>query len=145
MTKKPAKDLEGNLVGCPSCKSDDLKKDGFQYWKNNRKRQRWQCKSCGFKTLNPIILEKNEFSIGELPIDEMNIDEPLKIYNNYVNFPKIDSFTRNIFNQSKYIFKGKSTSIKLKSNKPLNIEIEEFFKSKKNLTDIDFAKNIISN
>ena len=75
MTKKPAKDLEGNLVGCPSCKSDDLKKDGFQYWKNNRKRQRWQCKSCGFKTLNPIILEKNEFSIGELPIDEMNIDD----------------------------------------------------------------------
>ena len=54
-----------------------------------------------------------------------------------------DKFSKLYFNQSKYIFKGKSTSIKLKSNKPLNNEIEEFIKSKKNLTDIDFAKNII--
>ena len=73
----------------------------------------------------------------------MNFNEPIKIYNNYVNFPKIDKFSKLYFNQSKYIFKGKSTSIKLKSNKPLNNEIEEFFKSKKNLTDLSFAKNII--
>ena len=78
-----------------------------------------------------------------LLFDEMNMNEPIKIYNNYVNFPKIDKFSKLYFNQSKYIFKGKSTSIKLKSNKPLNNEIEEFIKSKKNLTDIDFAKNII--
>ena len=78
-----------------------------------------------------------------LLFDEMNINEPIKIYNNYVNFPKIDKFSKLYFNQSKYIFKGKSISIKLKSNKPLNNEIEEFLKSKKNLTDIDFAKNII--
>ena len=78
-----------------------------------------------------------------LLFDEMNMNEPIKIYNNYVNFPKIDKFSKLYFNQSKYIFKGKSTSIKLKSNKPLNNEIEEFIKSKKNLTDIDFAKKII--
>ena len=78
-----------------------------------------------------------------LLFDEMNINQPIKIYNNYVNFPKIDKFSKLYFNQSKYIFKGKSTSIKLKSNKPLNNEIEEFLKSKKNLTDLGFAKNII--
>ena len=68
-----------------------------------------------------------------LLFDEMNMNEPIKIYNNYVNFPKIDKFSKLYFNQSKYIFKGKSTSIKLKSNKPLNNEIEEFIKSKKKL------------
>ena len=49
-----------------------------------------------------------------LLFDEMSHNEPLKIYNNYVNFPKIEKFTKYFFNQSKYIFKGKSKSIKLK-------------------------------
>ena len=78
-----------------------------------------------------------------LLFDEMNINEPIKIYNNYVNFPKIDKFSKLYFNQSKYIFKGKSTSIKLNETKPLNNEIEEFVKSKKNLTNLKFSKNII--
>ena len=42
-----------------------------------------------------------------LLFDEMNISDPVKIYNNYVSFPKIDKFTKYFFNQSKYIFKGK--------------------------------------
>ena len=78
-----------------------------------------------------------------LLFDEMNINEPIKIYNNYVSFPKIDKFSKNYFNQSKYIFKGKSKSIKIKDTKPLNNEILEFVKSKKNITNIDFSKNII--
>ena len=78
-----------------------------------------------------------------LLFDEMNINEPIKIYNNYVSFPKIDRFSKNYFNQSKYIFKGKSKSIKIKDTKPLNNEILEFVKSKKNITNIDFSKNII--
>ena len=78
-----------------------------------------------------------------LLFDEMNINEPIKIYNNYVSFPKIDKFSKNYFNQSKYIFKGKSRSIKIKNTKPLNNEILEFLKSKKNITNIDFSKNII--
>ena len=78
-----------------------------------------------------------------LLFDEMNIDEPLKIYNNYVNFPKIVSFTRNIFNQSKYIFKGKSKTIKLNDQKPLDLEIREFINSKINLTNLEFSENII--
>ena len=78
-----------------------------------------------------------------LLFDEMNINEPIKIYNNYVSFPKIKNFSKLYFNQSKYIFRGKSKSIRLSMQKPLNIEIEEFIKSKRNLTNLRFSKNII--
>ncbi len=79
-----------------------------------------------------------------LLFDEMNLKDPIKIYDNYVNFPKIDKFSKLYFNQSKYIFKGKSSSIKLKKTKPLNNEISEFVKSEKNLTNLNFSRNIIS-
>lgn len=78
-----------------------------------------------------------------LLFDEMNVNEPVKIYNNYVNFPKIDKFTKYYFNQSKYIFKGKSKSIKLNESKALNNEIIEFLKNKKSVTDLNFAENIV--
>lgn len=78
-----------------------------------------------------------------LLFDEMNVTEPVKIYNNYVNFPKIDKFTKYYFNQSKYIFKGKSKSIKLDESKALNNEIIEFLKNKKSITDLNFAENIV--
>ena len=78
-----------------------------------------------------------------LLFDEMKHNEPLKIYNNYVNFPKIEKFTKYYFNQSKYIFKGKSKSIKLKETKPLNNEILEFLVNKNNITDINFSEDII--
>ena len=78
-----------------------------------------------------------------LLFDEMNNNEPIKIYNNYVNFPKIDKFSKFYFNQSRYIFKGRSTSIKLKETKSLNNEIKEFVKSKKNISNLKFSKNII--
>ena len=78
-----------------------------------------------------------------LLFDEMNIQEPIKIYNNYVAFPKIDKFTKYFFNQSKYIFKGKSRSIKLKETKPLNNEIIEFLKKKQSITDLNFSENIV--
>ena len=78
-----------------------------------------------------------------LLFDEMNLKEPIKIYNNYVSFPKIKNFSKLYFNQSKYIFRGKSKSIRLSIQKPLNVEIKEFIKSKKNLTDLKFSKKII--
>ena len=78
-----------------------------------------------------------------LLFDEMNIKEPIKIYNNYVSFPKIDKFSKNYFNQSKYIFKGSSKSIRLKDMKPLDNEIKEFINNQKNFTDINFSEKII--
>ena len=95
--------------------------------------------------LNPEKIRKM-IIIGSkkmLLFDEMNIHKPIKIYNNYVAFPKIDKFTKYFFNQSKYIFKGKSKSIKLKETKPLNNEIKEFLKKKQNITDLSFSENII--
>ena len=78
-----------------------------------------------------------------LLFDEMNVKEPIKIYNNYVSFPKIDKFSKNYFNQSKYIFKGSSKSIRLKNMKPLDNEIKEFINNQKNFTDINFSEKII--
>tara|TARA_Y100001970_G_scaffold267231_1_gene356892 strand:+ start:7232 stop:8200 length:969 start_codon:yes stop_codon:yes gene_type:complete len=75
--------------------------------------------------------------------DEMSEKEPIKIYNNYVSFPKIDKFSKYYFNQSKYVFKGSSKSIKLKNTKPLNNEIKEFINNSKNITDITFSEKII--
>ena len=51
------KDDDGNIIGCDKCGSRQLKKDGWAYWKT-KKRQKWQCKSCGKKFLNPTIIEK---------------------------------------------------------------------------------------
>ena len=78
-----------------------------------------------------------------LLFDEMNYKEPIKIYNNYVSFPKIDKFSKYYFNQSKYVFKGSSQSIKLKDTKPLDNEIKEFIFSSTNHTDINFSEKII--
>ena len=75
--------------------------------------------------------------------DEMNEKKPIQIYNNYVTFPKIDKFTKNYFNHSRYIFKGSSIGIKLTNKRPLNEEIKEFIKKNKTITDIVFSQNII--
>tara|TARA_B100000579_G_C22761004_1_gene818939 strand:- start:355 stop:1323 length:969 start_codon:yes stop_codon:yes gene_type:complete len=75
--------------------------------------------------------------------DEMNVKNPIQIYNNYVSFPKIDKFTKNYFNHSKYIFKGSSTGIKLSDKRPLNEEIKEFIKKNNTITDIDFSQKVI--
>ena len=81
VTKKKAQDAEGNYIGCPECKSDNLRKDGWQYWKNNKRRQRWMCTSCGFKTLKPMIVEKSQFTIQDLPIEEMDIEDIIQYRN----------------------------------------------------------------
>ena len=108
-------------------KSDDIKIDINVSWLNPEKIRKM------------IIIGSKKM----LLFDEMNIYEPIKIYNNYVTFPKIDKFTKYFFNQSKYIFKGKSKSIKLKETKPLNNEILEFLKKKQNITDLKFSENIV--
>ena len=78
-----------------------------------------------------------------LLFDEMNLNEPIKIYNNYVSFPKIDKFSKSYFNQSKYIFKGSSKSIKINDRKALDNEIREFVNNSRNITNINFSEKII--
>ena len=75
ITKKRAQDADGNYVGCPKCSTENIRKDGFQYWAKRKKRQRWMCTDCGHKTLNPLIIEKSEFDVQNLPLEEMNIND----------------------------------------------------------------------
>ena len=72
------KDDAGNIVGCDKCGSRSIKKDGWQYWKAGKKRQRWQCKACGKKMLNPKIIEKSPFEAQDLDVDFIPIDDIIK-------------------------------------------------------------------
>lgn len=71
----PLRDEDGNTVVCPNCKGDYLRKDGWQYWKNNKKRQRYYCNACGKKTIKPKIKEYSQFTVSDIPPEEMPIDD----------------------------------------------------------------------
>lgn len=75
--------------------------------------------------------------------DEMNIDRPIQIFNNYANYPKLSKFTKSYFSKKAFIYKGKSSYIKINDSKPLDNEINDFINEKKNISDIDFSSDII--
>jgi predicted dehydrogenase len=79
-----------------------------------------------------------------LSFDEMNLDAPIQIYNQYAKYPDLDFFDKGFLNSKALIYKGKSKSIKLNVTAPLINEIKSFFNSKKPLTDIKFAKDILT-
>ena len=79
-----------------------------------------------------------------LSFDELNLDEPIKIYNQYAKYPKLDFFDKRFLQSKALIYKGKSRSIKLNSLSPLVYEIKTFFNSKKNMTDINMAKETLA-
>ena len=79
-----------------------------------------------------------------LSFDELNLEEPIKIYNQYAKYPKLDFFDKRFLQSKALIYKGKSRSIKLNSLSPLVNEIKTFFNSKKNMTDINMAKEILA-
>jgi NAD-dependent SIR2 family protein deacetylase len=92
-------DEHGNLISCPECKSKKIKKDGFQYWKNNRRRQRWQCNSCYKKFLNPNIDEKAEgFEVQPIPVDEMDIEDIIKYRNKKYERKILSKRSKNLIN-----------------------------------------------
>ncbi len=76
--------------------------------------------------------------------DEMNLAAPLKVYNQYAKYPKLDYFNKNFLNSKAYIYKGKSKIVKVSSNPPLQNEILHFLNSKKFNTDINFGLKILS-
>ena len=79
-----------------------------------------------------------------LSFDEMNLDTPIQIYNQYAKYPDLDFFDKGFLNSKALIYKGKSKSIKLNVTSPLINEIKSFFNTKKPLTDIKFAKDILN-
>jgi predicted dehydrogenase len=76
--------------------------------------------------------------------DELNLEEPIKIFNQYAKYPKLDFFDKKFLQSKALIYKGKSKSIKLKTVSPLINEIKTFFNYKKPITDIKMAKEILS-
>ena len=79
-----------------------------------------------------------------LSFDELNVEAPIKIYNQYAKYPKLDFFDKQFIRSKALIYKGKSKSIKLKTKSPLINEIYSFFKYKKPFTDIKMAKEILT-
>ena len=61
--------------------------------------------------------------------DEMNLEKPIKIFNNYASYRKLSKFTKVISTKSIYL-KGKSKHIKLNGSKPLDNEILDFINDK---------------
>ena len=79
-----------------------------------------------------------------LSFNELNLQEPIKIYNQYAKYPKLDFFDKSFLKSKALIYKGKSKSIKLNTLSPLVNEIKIFFNQKKTKTDIKMAKEILA-
>ena len=75
--------------------------------------------------------------------DEMNIDRPIQIFNNYANYPKLSKFTKSYFSQKAFVYKGRSKKIKLNVKNSLDNEILDFLNDRKNISNINFAEEII--
>ena len=82
-----------------------------------------------------------------LLFDEMNLDEPIKIYDKYAKYPKIQDFDKKFFKSKALIHVGKNISPKIKTTPALENEIKHFFNSgiKKNrpITDFKFSFEIL--
>ena len=79
-----------------------------------------------------------------LSFDELDLEAPIKIYNQYAKYPKLDFFDKKFLKSKALIYKGKSKSIKLKSKSPLINEIKHFFNFNNPITDIKMAKEILT-
>ena len=89
--------------------------------------------------------------VGEkkmLFFDELNLNEPLKIFNKYAKYPDMTKFDKKFINSKAQIYQGNSKVIKIKNQQPLQNEIVHFFKSirKKTIpkTNIKFAFKIVN-
>ena len=78
-----------------------------------------------------------------LSFNELDLESPLKIYNQYAKYPELDFFDKKFLKSNALIYRGKSKSIKLTTRSPLKNEIRSFFDLKKPITDIKMAKEII--
>ena len=67
-------DDDGNIIGCPKCGARNLRKDGWSYYKNNKKQQ-WYCQSCYRKTLKPKIVEDSPFRVADRDPEMMPVED----------------------------------------------------------------------
>tara|TARA_Y100000590_G_scaffold459147_2_gene615501 strand:- start:72 stop:1061 length:990 start_codon:yes stop_codon:yes gene_type:complete len=71
-----------------------------------------------------------------LLFDEINLREPVKIYNKYAKYPKIEEFKKKFFTSKAFIYLGKNYSPKINMNSALDNEIKYFLNLKKKSTPI---------
>ncbi len=82
-----------------------------------------------------------------LLFNELNFNSPIKIYNKYANYPKVNIFKKNFFTQKANIYYGSTFVPKIKFSSPLENEMKEFLKciyyKKKPLTSSKIAIDIM--
>ena len=82
-----------------------------------------------------------------LLFNEMNINEPIKIYDKYAKYPKMEEFNKKFFNAKALIHLGKNMSPKIKSSPALVNEIKHFLNSDRDknrpTTDFKFSFGIL--
>ena len=84
--------------------------------------------------LNPTK-ERKLLIVGSkkmLLFDEMEINNKLKIFNQYASYPKITKFKENYMSETARIFKGKTKNINVKETDTLKNELLHFEKACKN-------------
>ena len=79
-----------------------------------------------------------------LLFDEMNLEAPIKIYNQYAKYPKIEQFKKKFFEGKAQVYNGKSYPVKIITKPALNNELKKFFNSKKIETDFKLAMKILN-
>ena len=82
-----------------------------------------------------------------LLFNEMDMNNPIKIYDKYAKYPKIEQFNKKFFKSKALIHLGKNTSPKINFLPPLKNEIKHFLNSgiHKNapVTDYNFSYKIL--
>lgn len=90
-----------------------------------------------------IIIGKKKM----LLYNEMDFQNPIKIFNKYAEYPKINKFKKKFFTQKANIYLGKTIIPKVKFKSPLENEMSEFLKclnnKKKPFTSTKIAMNIL--
>ena len=83
-----------------------------------------------------------------LLFDEMDKINPIKVYNKYAEYPKIDSFKKKFFTQQANVYYGKTFFPKINFTSPLTLEMLSFInsikKSKKPKTDGAFSLKVMN-
>ncbi len=98
--------------------------------------------------INPTKIRKINIvgSKKMLSFDEMDLVNPIRIYNKYAKYPKIHEFNKKFFEAKALIYLGKNFSPKIKSSQSLLNEIKYFLKLKKKdrpITDFLFSLKIL--
>tara|TARA_B100001057_G_scaffold106499_1_gene104140 strand:+ start:601 stop:1578 length:978 start_codon:yes stop_codon:yes gene_type:complete len=82
-----------------------------------------------------------------LLFNELDFNSPIKIYNKYANYPKINNFKKDFFTQKANIYYGSTFIPKIKFSSPLENEMKEFlkclYKNKKPLISTKILINIM--